>query len=267
MPKGSTPIESKLPLEVALGKLPLPFRSKILQHFSDLKKRFAEGKDEAVGVSAGKLCESVLRFLQHETSGESTPFNKQIGNFADECRKLITSPNTAVTESLRVVMPRALVFAYTIRSKRGIGHVGGDVDANRIDAMTISRTCDWIVCELIRVYHNLSLEEAQDLVDGLAQRTIPDVWHVGGKKRVLRDGLDFKQKVLLLCYQEPNSSVLWEDLFSWVEYSNQSMFKTSVLTPLHKKHLIEYDTDSGTVTLSPLGVREVEEKILKASQG
>jgi hypothetical protein len=124
----------------------------------------------------------VLRFLQHEITGKYTPFNKQIGNFADECRALITSTNTAVTESLRIVMPRALVFVYTVRNKRGIGHVGGDVDANRIDAMTITRNCDWIVCELIRVYHNLSLEEAQDLVDGLAQRTIPDIWHVGGKK-------------------------------------------------------------------------------------
>lgn len=116
---------------------------------------------------------------------------------------------------------------------------------------------------MIRVYHNLSLEEAQDLVDGLAQKIIPDIWHIGGKKRVLRDGLDFKQKVLLLCYQEQDAAVLWEDLFAWVEYSDQSMFKRTVLTPLHKKRWIEYDTDSGTVTISPIGIKEVEEKILR----
>jgi hypothetical protein len=266
MPKASTPTRSKSPLEIALAKVPSPFRPKIVQHFVEVKKRFAEGKDESVGLAAGKLCESVLRFLQQEVSGKYTPFNKQIGNFADECRGLISSANTAVPESLRVVMPRALVFVYTVRNKRGIGHVGGDVDANRIDAMTITRTCDWIVCELIRVYHNLSLEEAQDLVDGLAQKIIPDIWHIGGKKRVLRDGLDFKQKVLLLCYQEQDAAVLWEDLFAWVEYSDQSMFKRTVLTPLHKKRWIEYDTDSGTVTISPIGIKEVEDKILK-SQG
>jgi ribosomal protein L28 len=41
------------------------------------------------------------------------------------------------------------------------------------------------------------------------------------------------------------------------------MFKRTVLTPLHKKRWIEYDTDAGTVTISPLGIKEVEEKILK----
>jgi len=259
----SSTSKNKSPLDIALARVPSPFRAKIIQHFLDVKRRLAEGKDEPVGLAAGKLCESVLRLLQQEINGAYTPFNKPIGNFADECRKLITSSNTAVVESLRVVMPRALVLVYTVRNKRGIGHVGGDVDANRIDAMTSARVCDWVVCELIRVYHNLSLEEAQDLVDGLAQRDIPEIWHVAGKKRVLRNGLEYKQQVLLLCYQEPERAVLSEDLFSWVEYSYLPMFKKSVLVPLHKKRLIEYDRDSETVTISPLGIRAVEERILK----
>lgn len=264
MPKASSPTKNKSPLEVALASVAFPFRPRIIKHFIEVKKRFAEGKDEPVGLAAGKFCESVLRFLQQQIGGQYTPFSSQIGNFGDECRKLISSSNAGVPESLRVVMPRALVFVYAIRNKRGIGHVGGDVDANRIDAMTIARTCDWIICELIRVYHSLSLEEAQDLVDGLAHRTIPDIWHVGGKKRVLREDLDFKQKVLLLCYQEAESAVLWEDLFAWVEYSDQSMFKKAVLSPLHKRRWIEYDVDNGTVTISPLGVKEVENGILKS---
>jgi hypothetical protein len=129
--------------------------------------------------------------------------------------------------------------------------------------MTMSRACDWVICELIRVYHKLSLEEAQDLVDGLAQRNIPDIWHVAGKKRVLRDDLDFKQQVLLLCYQEPDNAVLQENIFSWVEHSNFTVFKRSVLEPLHKKRLIEYDREADTITISPLGVKEVEDRILK----
>jgi hypothetical protein len=88
---------------------------------------------------------------------------------------------------------------------------------------------------------------------------------VAGKKRVLRDDLEFKQKVLLLCYQEPESAVLSEDLFSWVEYSHLPMFRRAVLTPLHKKRLIEYDKDTETITISPLGIREVEERILKSA--
>ena len=214
-------------------------------------------------MAAGKVCECVLRLLQAEILKASTPFGQQIPDFASECRKLIESPKTAGVESLRVVMPRALVFIYTLRNKRGIGHVGGDVDANHIDAMTMARTCDWVICELIRVHHKLSLEEAQDLVDGLSQRNIPDIWNVAGKKRILRHDLDFKQQVLLLCYQEPGNAVLQEDLFSWVEHSNFTVFKRSVLESLHKKRLIEYDRGAEAITISPLGIKEVEERILK----
>lgn len=251
------------PLNAALSNIPKKFRDKIQQHYIATKTALAEGRNEAVGLAAGKLCEAVLRFLQHEIHGTYTAFNRSIGNFADECRKLIISPNTSVQESLRVVMPRALVFGYTIRNKRGIGHIGGDVDANIIDAMTLARSMDWIICELVRVYHGLSLEEAQDLVDSLSTRNLPDVWVVAGKKRVLRSDLSFKQKVLMLCYQESTSAVMSEDLFDWVEYSNFSVFKSKVLRPLHKERLVEYDSETDSVTISPLGIKAVEETVLK----
>jgi|SRR5579872_7368743 len=262
MASGNTS-KSKPPFEVALASVPAQFRSRIVKPFLNVKRRLAEGNDESLGLAAGKLCESVLRLLQSEILKTFTPFGQQIPDFASECRKLIESPKSAGVESLRVVMPRALVFIYTLRNKRGIGHIGGDVDANHIDAMTMARACDWVVCELIRVYHKLSLEDAQDLVDGLSQRNIPEIWHVAGKKRILRPGLSFKEQVLLLCYQETGNAVLQEDLFSWVEHSNPTVFRRSVLDPLHKARLIEYDKDSEAVTISPLGIKEVEEKILK----
>jgi hypothetical protein len=255
--------KSKSPLELALANVPSQFRPKIIKPFLEVKKRLAEGNDETLGLAAGKFCEAVLRLLQHEILKTSIPFGQKIPDLSVECRKLVESPKTAGSESLRVVMPRAIVFIYTLRNKRGIGHVGGDVDANRIDAMTMARTCDWIMCELIRINHNLSLEEAQDIVDSLAQRNMPDVWNVAGKKRVLRKGLTFKDQVLLLCYSDQETAVFAEDLFAWVEYSNQAVFKSKVLGALHKERLIEYDRDSELVTISPTGINEVETRILK----
>jgi len=251
------------PLEAALSNVPTPFRAKMVNQYIAAKTTLVEGRFEAVGMAAGKFCEVVLRLLQQEVLGTHTAFGKAIPNFADECRKLVTSTDASTPEALRQVVPRALVFVYTIRNKRGIGHVGGDVDANQIDAVTIARCCDWIVCELIRVYHGLSLEEAQDVVDGLALRTTPQVWHVQGKRRVLRDDLTMKQKVLLLSHQEGASALLVEDLFDWLEYSNMGVFKSKVLAPLHKERLIEYDRGSQTVMISPLGVKLVEDTILK----
>jgi hypothetical protein len=51
------------------------------------------------------------------------------------------------------------------------------------------RNADWVICELIRVFHGLSLEEAQVIVDAIAMRELPDIWAVAGKKRVLKKGL------------------------------------------------------------------------------
>jgi len=213
-------------------------------------------------LAAGKLAECVLRLLQHETAGTYTPFGQHIKNFAAECHRISQTPATIANESLRVVIPLGLQFVYTLRNKRGIGHVGGDVDPNAIDAEAMARGCDWIVAELIRNYHKLSLEEAQDIVETLAQRSLPEVWDVGEKRRVLRSGLDYSRQVLLLCYTDPAQHVLSEDLFEWVEYSNLSVFKKNVLQSLHRSRLIEYDQEAETVRLSPKGARLVEKEIL-----
>lgn len=249
-------------LEKALGGIQAPIRKHIIQSYLELKQNFSESRHDAAGMSAGKLCEAGIRLLQERAFGQSTPFGKKIPNFADECRRIISSPTSTITDSEKLVIPRALVFLYTMRNTRGIGHIGGDVDPNAIDAALMGRVADWIVCELIRVHHQLSLEEAQGIIDGLAIRQLPDVWEVAGKRRVLRDGLKAKEQVLLLLYSAAETSVLTEDLISWVEYSNIAVFKSAVLAKLHSERLIEWDTDADAVTLSPKGAAVVEKSLL-----
>lgn len=214
-------------------------------------------------MAIGKFCETVLRFLQDKLLGSYTAFGVHISNFADECRKLVNSPVGSGKESERQVLPRALVFLYTMRNKRGIGHIGEDVDANSIDIAVMTKIADWIICELIRLYHDLSLEEAQDIVDGLAVRQLSVVWEVAGKKRILKEGLAAKDQALLLLYSCADSSVFINDLCDWVEYSNQAVFKSKVVGPLHKSRLLEFDKETESITLSPKGVAHVEDNLLK----
>lgn len=250
-----------LSLTSALSNVPKGFRQKLIKSFLSLKKNCLETRLDAAGMDAGKVCEVTLRLLQEKILGTYTPFGTKIANFADECRKLITAPSSNGTESERVVIPRALVFLYTMRNKRGIGHVGGDVDANSIDIATMARTADWVICELIRINHGLSLEEAQDIVDGLSIRQMPTVWEVAGKKRVIKDGLKAKDQALLLLYSESESAVLLEDLCEWVEYSNPSTFK-ALIGELHKERLLEFDRESEFVILSPKGANYVEANLI-----
>ena len=85
---------------------------------------------------------------------------------------------------------------------------------------------------------------------------------MGGKKRILKDGLRAKDQALLLLYATPNSAVLLEDLCDWVEYSNPRVFKRSVILVLHKDRLLEYDSETESVILSPKGSQYVEDNLL-----
>jgi hypothetical protein len=249
-------------LDAALANVPKAFRGRIISAYLDLKRNHLEARHDAAGLSAGRFCEIVLRHLQERSTGTHISFGTKIGNFADECRKLITSPAGSSTESERVVIPRALVFLYTMRNKRGIGHVGGDVDANQIDSTVITKVADWILCELIRIHHGMSLEEAQDLVDSISVREVPAIWEIAGKKRVLKGGVKAKDQVLLLLYSSTGTAVLVEDLCDWVEYSNLGVFKSRVVRDLHKQRLVEHDKDTETVFLSPKGTQFVEDNLL-----
>ncbi|MEV8519505.1 hypothetical protein ABZR86_06865 [Dyella marensis] len=262
----STP-KPKSPLQDALANVPSDFRARIIKAYLELKSRQAEGRHDSAGLSAGKLCESIARLLQHELKKAFTPFGQQITNFSAECESFSQTPKNSGSDSLRIVIPKALSFLYTLRNKRGIGHAGGDVDANGIDGATIGRVADWVLCELIRIYHSMSLEEADALIASLSTRNIPDIWEVGGKKRILRSDLDFKQKTLLLLYSSVDSAVLAEDLFSWTKYSNYGVYRTKILGQLDSANLIEYDRDGETAIISPLGIKQVEEELLRQPTG
>jgi len=248
-------------LEQALGGVGADLKRRLVEAYLSVKEAYAEGQYDACGLRAGKVCEIVLRILQQELTGTHTPFGTKLPNFTDECRKLERLPKTAGNESLRVIVPRTIDFVYTLRNKRDIGHVGGDVDANHTDAAASTQAIDWCIAELIRIFHNLSFEEAQEIVDGLVLRQLPVVWQVGGKKRVLRTGLSLKEQSLCLLYSDRHTAVASEDLAEWVDVNRVSDYKARVLVPMHRDRLIEYDRGTETVSLSPAGAAAAERLI------
>jgi hypothetical protein len=245
----SSTSSAKSAFDAVLAGIPKEIRGRISEAYVEVQQRFVESEFsdksyDAIGLSAGKFCEAVIRCLQQQLSGVHIPFGTSLKDFASECRKLEQLASTAGPESLRIIIPRALLFAYTIRNKRGIGHVGGDVDANLTDMSAIRATVVWVVCELVRA-----------------------IWEVMGKKRVLQNSLNFREKTLLILYTANSDGILIEDLFEWVEYSNLSMFKRSVINPLHKERLVEFDKETESVFISPLGLNLVESTLINQPKG
>jgi len=253
---------NKEKLENSLSKVNSDFREKIIDTYIELKKRYVRSfysqEFDTVGLSSGKFCEILFRFLENEIFGSYTPFDKHISNFPAAVNNLSQTPASQGNESIRVIVPRALIFIYTLRNKRGIGHVGGGIVANSTDISTIIKSIDWIVCELIRLYHNLSLEEAQLIIDSLNIKILPDIWNVNGTRRVIREGLNYSQKVIILLYNENNNKANIKELLEWTEYSSPSIFKSKVIMKLHKEKLIEFTKSNGEVHISPIGINYAE---------
>jgi hypothetical protein len=254
--------KNEITIDIALSMIPTQFRNRLIKNYKELKSSFLESKYKLCGLKAGKLCEIIIRYLQHNLTGSFTAFGSKIQNFKNECDALEQTPRSSGSESFRVLIPRAISFLYTLRNKRDIGHVGGDVDANEIDAIVSLKIADWCISEIIRNVHSLSIEEAQGILDSIAERNIPFIWDVMGKKRVLDNKLSFKYQVLLLLYSNQDIGIPIEDLFDWTEYSRINDFKSRVISPMHKERIIEYEKESKFVFISPKGIKIVEEEII-----
>ncbi|MGO9774363.1 MAG: hypothetical protein ACLPSW_33390 [Roseiarcus sp.] len=238
----------------------------MLQSYREIAANYAEHRWEPSELNGGKFCEVVYAIIDGSISGKFAAKPSKPSNMVAACRAFeskATDPIRVGDRSLRILIPRMLPPLYEIRNNRGVGHVGGDVDPNFLDATAVYGMASWILAELVRVFHGVSTLEAQETVNALIERKNPLIWQVEGVKRVLDPRMVKSDQVLLLLHQ----SVSWvseNDLVTWVEYSNSSVFRTAVLAPLHDARLIEYDRQQARARISPLGVSEVEKRILSS---
>jgi hypothetical protein len=243
-----------------LGTIPDGLRKPLLDAFGEIVKNYRQSRWEPSELNGGKLCEVTYTILRGHLDGKYAAKPAKPANMVDACRALERAPAT-FPRSVRIQIPRMLIALYEMRNNRGVGHVGGDVDPNHMDAVAVLYMAKWIVSELVRLYHKVDTVTALAVVDALVDREIPIIWNVGdGVQRVLNTALTRKAKTLVLLYGQP-AAVPEADLAAWVEHPKLPDYRKDVLRPLHKDKLVEYNAKAGIVHLSPLGVKYVEEKL------
>jgi len=251
----------------ALAGLPAGLRGELIDSFGEIVRNYIERRWEPSELRGGKFAEVVYSVVNGAVAGSFPARATKPKNMADACRALESKPANAALigdKSLRVFIPRALVFLYDVRNQRGVGHVGGDVDPNSMDASAVLSLASWVMAELVRIFHGVSTQEAQDTVEALVERKTPLIWEVeAGTKRVLDSTLGTKDQVLLLLHHS-TGWVPAAHLQRWVEYKNKSRFRDEILGELHKPaRLIEFDEDGDRAKISPLGANDVENRLLK----
>jgi hypothetical protein len=243
----------------ALGQLPDGLRSELLTEFKKITQNYRERRWEAQNLDGGRLCEIAYTILDGYTSGGIyAPKASKPRNFEAACKSL--ENRASYPDSARITVPRVLFALYEIRNRRGVGHVGGDVDANHMDAEFVLAAAKWVVAELVRIFHDIDVKTATEVVDALATRTLPVIWEVNDVKRVIDTTRPLADQTLLLLYSDP-SPISEKSLLLFLEQDRPQNYRR-VLERLHKSRMIEWDKVTGMVTLGPPGSQDVEARLL-----
>jgi hypothetical protein len=224
----------------------------IIDSYKEITENFVLEKWKYAELDAGHFVEAIRRFLELKLFGKYTPVNKKLSNFSNTI--LDAYENANGDESYRIIIPRALHSIYTVRNKRGAGHLTG-VSPNEMDAAFILYSTKWVLAELVRINSTLNPDETLAMISSIVERQIDLIWKHDGIVRILNINMPKNLQVLVLLYDENTQSE--EQLIKAVEYSNSTDFR-KVLKKFHTKRLLEYEPDQKICTITPKGLIEAE---------
>lgn len=243
----------------ALSSIPEGLRRPLINEFSNIINNYMERKWRPAELSGGRFCEIVYTIIDGYSSGSYQPSPAKPRNFLVACRSL--ENNSSIPRSFQILIPRLLPALYEIRNNRNVGHIGGDIDPDHMDSSAVVSISSWILAELIRVFHGVSTEEAQKLVDLIVERRYQIVWKSDDMRRVLKPDLPLKDQILILL-GSCATKVHADNLFVWTDYDNRSYFNR-ILRKLHTHRLLEFNVATGEIELLPPGYDEVSEILNK----
>jgi hypothetical protein len=167
---------------------------------------------------------------------------------------------TTQPDSIRLHIPRTLRLIYDVGNKRDAAHLGDGIDPNLQDATLVIGNMDWVMAELIRLYHGVSPDEAQGIIEDIVTREVPAVQEIDGQPVILAD-LQPREQAVLMLYRAGASGLSLDELASALRVERKDHLKTR-LAKLDSTKLILHHPSTGRYYITTRGSRHVEEKKL-----
>src|ERR1035437_6988498 len=241
------------------ASLPPKLVDELLEAHAETKRNLYLGGLRLSAVEGGGFCEAAFRLLEQITQGTFTPIGTQL-NSEGTIQKLEKLPKGSHSDAVRIHIPRALRLVYDIRNKRDAAHLADGIDPNLQDATMVTAVLDWVLAEFIRLYHNVTADEAQQLVRQIVTRLSPVIQDFNGFPKVLKPNLAVSDHCLVIMYQRGDQGCTFAEMESWVRPSMRANLGRT-LRRLHEgKDLAHFDGDRYYIT--QLGQREVEARHL-----
>jgi hypothetical protein len=228
--------------------------------YEEMRKRYFRRDHRPGQLEAGRFAEAAFRVLQINATGRFTPVGNTLPKVPELMRGLEAADGTAVHESVRVHIPRALAVIYNVRNRRDVGHIAADVDANEMDAEMVMAVCNWVLAEFVRLFHRCSPAEAQAYVGALVKRQAPLVQVFGERPSVLAPNLTTRDEIMLLLYHQADTGASLQQLDEWMRGVDRKVI-TARISELELKHryVVRFD---GRFVISDTGVGYAETKLI-----
>jgi hypothetical protein len=227
-------------LKELLASLPSELAEALERTFLDATDHFLKEEWDDCQVDGGRFAEAVLRYLQWRQKGSFTPID---GRSKPNRKSVVTkvTQDPELPSSLRTQVVQAVELVMDFRNNRNSAHLG-DIDANRLDAVTVIQLVQWILGEIVRLETQAGAQEIQAVIDDLAQPYLPLVQFVEDQPTVLDSNMEAANKVLILLYQCGGRASV-DDLRGWAEYANSSRWRKGVLGGLAKEKKVQVRGD------------------------
>lgn len=231
----------------------------LLDAHAEARRNFHLGGLRLSAVEGGRFCEAAFRILEQISTGKWTPLGKQLDT-EKLIEKLRNLNGSALGESERLHIPRALRLVYDIRNKRDAAHLADGIDPNLQDATLVISTINWVLAELVRLYHSVSADRAHRIVDEIVSRTVPIIQDFEGSLKVLNTTLTASDYCLVLLYHRGSQGATFDELKSWVRPSMRANLRRT-LRQLEDKSAFVH-SDPHKFRLTQAGDRDVEKRWL-----
>jgi hypothetical protein len=239
--------------------IPIALVDEVVDAFAEAKRRFYRDDLRPSGLEGGRFSEAVFRILQWETTQEYVPLGKTLPSVD----KLVTTlQNAEGSESVRLHIPRTLRLIYDVRNKRDVVHLSDGIDPNQQDATLVVRNMEWVLAELVRIFHNVSPAEAHSIIVDLVSKDVPLIQVFDGFPRIL-GSLGASDHFLVLLFWRGAEGATFEELRAWARPVMRANAKRT-LGLLDTKDLLHLQGDR--YVLTHLGERDVEDRRLLEPQ-
>jgi hypothetical protein len=149
---------------------------------------------------------------------------------------------------------------YDVRNKLDTAHLTDGIDPNMQDATLVVHNMEWILAELVRIYHTVTADEAHALIRDLVSKEVPMIQVFDGFPRLL-DDLPASDHCLVLLYWRGSEGAPLADLSKWVKPKMRANLRRT-LSALDAKNLVH--CSDGTYFLTFKGEKSVETRGLVA---